>query len=175
MDKLNNIDQKILIYVQNWRRPLLNKFFIYFTMTGTGRAWFIVVVVLNVLNFANVRFYENQNQILRSMIPSLLTWVISTALKRIVSRARPADSIPGYVRNADSPQCGSFPSSHSATAFAFFAALLFISHPLTPFVGLWAVFIAFSRLYLGVHYLSDIIGGIVLGIGIATLLQNIII
>lgn len=161
---LKFLDQKIVLNVQNWRRPFLNRFFVFVTYSGTGKAWFVFALVVNILNFTGIHFVANQAQFLRSMFCPLLAWILGSFAKKIISRDRPSEKIVGYVRLIQSPTCGSFPSSHAASAVAFFAALLMIQHPIAPIVGLWALAVSFSRLYLGVHYLSDIIGGSIIGL-----------
>lgn len=64
----------------------------------------------------------------------------------------------------------SFPSGHSGTAFALAAVALFVCPALFPVAALAAALVAYSRVYLGVHYLSDVITGAVVGlvVGAAT-------
>ena len=62
------------------------------------------------------------------------------------------------------PQDYSFPSGHTGAAFATVSALFFIGMRRWYLVLIPAVVIAFSRLYLYVHYPSDVVGGIVVGI-----------
>ncbi len=158
------LDQKILLAVQKWRLPFLNKLFLFLTYSGTSKAWFGFAFILNTLNFAKVHILENQSDFLRVMFCPLLAWLAGTVAKKLIPRNRPSEEIFGYTRIIESPTCGSFPSSHAAAVVAFYSALEFISHPLAPFVGVWALLVSFSRLYLGVHYLTDIIGGAILGI-----------
>lgn len=156
-------DQKILIFVQSLRLKILNQLFLILTYSGTGKTWLALAILLNALNKAGILFAENQAHVLRALFCPLLAWVFGSVIKKIVSRDRPSEKIEGFQRIIQSPTCGSFPSSHSASATAFFIGLQFISHPWAPIVGVWAFLVSFSRLYLGVHYLSDIIGGVLLG------------
>ncbi len=161
------VDQKILLAVQKWRRPFLNKLFLFITYTGTGKFWFVFASIVNVLNLAGIKFIEQQTQFLRSMFCPLIAWIVGSWIKRLVSRKRPSEAISGYLRVIESPNCGSFPSSHTAGAVAFYASLQLNAHPSALVVGVWAFLVSFSRLYLGVHYLSDILGGALLGSAIA--------
>lgn len=158
-----DLDQKSVLYVQEKRTKFLDSFFTLLTHTGTGRAWFLSVIIFNLLDFQGIQFIENQKTFLRSMISALLAWFLSIFLKKYFARRRPFKVFAEFRPLISEPQCGSFPSGHAATSFAFFFSLLLSQHPLVLWVGAWAVLVSFSRLYLGVHYLSDLIGGAALG------------
>jgi undecaprenyl-diphosphatase len=92
---------------------------------------------------------------------------VDTAVKVLVARPRPRLDHPIATAFGKS-----FPSGHAFTATALYGALLLCFLPfLTAAVGRWAMgayvllvsAIAFSRLALGVHFLTDVLGGIVLG------------
>jgi YegS/Rv2252/BmrU family lipid kinase len=85
---------------------------------------------------------------------------VNGPLKLSVRRARPVRRRPSLVRQ---PKSSSFPSGHSASAFAFATAatreLPLVGPVLFPLAGA----VAYSRVYLGVHYPSDVVLGSVLG------------
>jgi decaprenylphosphoryl-5-phosphoribose phosphatase len=95
-----------------------------------------------------------------------VTYAANTALKLIVRRRRP--QLTDLPPLTSTPTQFSFPSAHSSTSFA--AALAF-SRAGLPAVPLYALAkcLALSRLYLGVHYPSDIVAGALLGTSIAGL------
>lgn len=88
----------------------------------------------------------------------LATWSVVYIIKHLVSRERPEGNIEAGLTS-------SFPSAHSATAFLIAGML---SQVFTASVFLYPVagLIAFSRVYLQTHYLSDVVCGSILGISI---------
>ena len=91
----------------------------------------------------------------------LLTYGVTTGLKELVDRPRPTGTHP-LVPLPDSP---SFPSGHASTAFAAAAALaVFAPRWLGPCFLAIAALVGVSRLELGVHYVSDVVGGALLGV-----------
>ncbi|HYK83052.1 MAG TPA: phosphatase PAP2 family protein [Gemmatimonadales bacterium] len=86
-------------------------------------------------------------------------------LKRAVGRARPADASGRVLALVPLPDPHSFPSGHAAAATAV-AATLALSHPLTaPVVLPLAGLVAYSRVALRVHHVSDVVAGAALGLG----------
>lgn len=95
-----------------------------------------------------------------------VAWAAAQALKPVVRRPRPYE-VDGVVRLVVEPAGASWPSGHVAVAGAMATALA----PALPargrtVAGLLAGFVAFSRVYVGVHYLTDVVAG--LGIGSAS-------
>ena len=88
----------------------------------------------------------------------------NTALKLVIRRPRP--QLPGLPALTGTPTQLSFPSAHAATAFAGARLYSRLGLPAAPLYVLAGAF-ALSRLYLGVHYPSDLLGGALLGTGIA--------
>jgi membrane-associated phospholipid phosphatase len=88
------------------------------------------------------------------------TFALNTAIKLLVRRPRP--ELPGLPPLTGTPTQLSFPSAHASTSFAGAHAYTRLGLPAVPLYAL-AVGLACSRLYLGVHYPSDILAGALLG------------
>jgi len=94
------------------------------------------------------------------------TYALNTAIKPIVGRRRP--SMPDLPALTGTPTGLSFPSAHASTSFAGALAYSRVGLPAVPLYAL-ASALALSRLYLGVHYPSDVLAGAILGTAVAGL------
>ncbi|KYP14010.1 phosphatase PAP2 family protein [Flavihumibacter sp. CACIAM 22H1] len=96
---------------------------------------------------------------------------ITAAVKFSVNRSRPFQDYPSDIPKAGAGGSPSFPSGHTSQAFAT-ATALYLEYPkwyvAVPAFG-WASTVAYSRMYLGVHYPSDVLAGALVGSGSALL------
>ncbi len=88
------------------------------------------------------------------------TYALNTAIKLVVRRRRP--ELPGLPALTGTPTQLSFPSAHASTSFAAARCYARLGLP-APVLYALAVGLSKSRLYLGVHYPSDVLAGAVLG------------
>ena len=86
-------------------------------------------------------------------------------IKHIVKRVRPCHTLDDDEQLIDRPRFYSFPSGHTTASFAMVGVALMRCKVITfmPILML-AMLIAFSRIYLRVHYLTDVIAGMILGL-----------
>jgi undecaprenyl-diphosphatase len=92
------------------------------------------------------------------------TYTLNTALKLLVRRRRP--SLPGLEPLLGTPTALSFPSAHASTSFAGALSYSRAGLPAGPLFVL-ALGLSLSRVYLGVHYPSDVAAGAALGTAVA--------
>jgi undecaprenyl-diphosphatase len=92
-------------------------------------------------------------------------------LKALFDRPRPPLRYAEPKTLVPLPHDGSFPSGHAATSFAAATMLSFAFPRFAPFLYVLAAAVAFSRVYVGVHYPLDVIGGAILGTLIAVALR----
>jgi len=98
-----------------------------------------------------------------------LSYLANSALKLLVARKRPVlEDLPPL---AATPTQLSFPSAHAATSFAGALAYARLGLP-APALYALAASLALSRLYLGLHYPSDVLAGALLGTVLAALLSD---
>jgi membrane-associated phospholipid phosphatase len=91
----------------------------------------------------------------------------ATGLKALFGRERPPFRYAEPEPLVHTPHDGAFPSGHAATSFAAATILSFAFPRLAPFLFVLAAAVGWSRVYVGVHYPLDIVGGAVYGVLVA--------
>jgi undecaprenyl-diphosphatase len=134
---------------------------VLFTRAGTkGAVWFALAIGLLIGGSAHAR----SAALLASAALLLAEGLINWLLKPIIRRDRPYKH-PGLARLlVSAPGPHSWPSAHAGSSAAA-ATVLSVAYPLwSPVFLLVAFLIAYSRVYVGVHYPLDVLAGIVVGI-----------
>lgn len=166
MEKLMELDGNILLWIQNnLRNDIMTPVMKFLSrIADNGLIWIVIAVLL--LIFSSTRKVGFTVGI--SLLSNLL--VMNLILKNLVARVRPYEAIAGLTRLVPAERSFSFPSGHAGHAFAA-AVVLYCMLPKKygiPALVL-AGFISVSRLYVGVHYPTDVLAGAVIGTGMALL------
>jgi undecaprenyl-diphosphatase len=167
--KVARVDHAVAQLVLQLHQPRITQFLRFISLMGEGKSWLVMVLGLDLLNRLGAFNMTGASSFFNATLAALFAWGISTGLKKLIRRERPFQALSSTIISLyPSPHFDSFPSSHTAASFAFFFALFLMGHSLAWPVGLWAFLVAFSRIYLGVHFFSDILGGMVVAaIGVA--------
>ncbi|MBP0458007.1 bifunctional phosphatase PAP2/diacylglycerol kinase family protein [Streptomyces montanisoli] len=106
---------------------------------------------------------------------TLASATVNTVIKHAARRERPGlDQVPVIRRLSRQPVTTSFPSGHAASAAAFAAGVALESKGWGAVVAPVAASVAFSRIYTGVHYPSDVVAGAALGVGAALAVRGLV-
>lgn len=157
---LQNIDIKVLNFLNNrFRYMILDKIMPLITALGNGGlVWIIISAFLMFNRSSRIEGYM------------IIAAIVSTTLlgegliKHLVKRTRPFVNMLENKLLITKPITYSFPSGHTASSFAAAGMLLYFNNSLSLYAIILASLIAFSRVYLNVHYPTDVVTGIILGL-----------
>ena len=159
-----------VLFLDRYHNSFLDIFFKITTAYGEFIGFFISFVVL-----LSVSLIDRKKYIFMLAISALLSLVISQSCKHVLFSS---EHRPSYYYNeltsvdgVDHHKNNSFPSGHTTAAFTFVTILAFginkkWMHVFLPFL---AAFVGVSRIYLGQHFLIDVVVGAIIGIFTATI------
>ncbi|MGI5911449.1 MAG: phosphatase PAP2 family protein [Syntrophomonadaceae bacterium] len=161
------MDQQVSELIQRWSNSSGDYFFLFITHFGSSYAYLIGAIIFTGILITRKRWLDT----LFMNINIILTWWLMIQLKVVFARARPLGeqliSAAGF----------SFPSGHAMLATAFYGFLAYlaftllperISKKIVPGLFILILVIGISRVYLNVHYFTDILAGFIFG-GLITL------
>ena len=160
LEQLLHIDGQILLWIQEYLRfPALTSVMKDITNLGNaGILWILITIVLLLDKKTRNVGYMSALALIGSLI------VDNILLKNLVARTRPFDVNTAVQLLVAKPRDYSFPSGHTAASFASVTALYLAGEKKMWKAALvLAVLIALSRLYLYVHYPTDVLGGALAG------------
>lgn len=163
---LVHLEGPILLWIQEYvRNDFLTPVVTFITHLGdAGFIW--IVLTLACLVFAKTR----RTGVLLTFSLLLNFLANNLILKNLVARTRPYEAVEGLHRIIEAQSDFSFPSGHTGCSFAAAVVLLIMCPRKVGIPAMvLAVFIALSRLYVGVHFPTDVIGGAIIGTAAALL------
>jgi undecaprenyl-diphosphatase len=156
------LDQAMVAAVAGHRTDLLNNLAI--NVTSLGSAPVVVFIALLVTLYA---LASGRQRVVLALFWTPLSFLLDNVLKLVFQHPRPTQAVIAI------PDSYSFPSGHAVAASALYITLALIAahgerRQRPRRILIWsgvvvAVFVAWSRVYLGVHYFSDVVGGLLLG------------
>lgn len=148
-------DESLFLNINSSWNPSFDPIFRALTELGSFAFWFIIVFVLWIFGKRTLATYL--------LVAILIHISIGGSVKYIIDRPRPFEVFPDAFALFN-PTNPSFPSGHTEGTFAAAAVLGLRSKKLLAPLSLLAVFVGFSRLYVGVHFPLDVISGAVFGV-----------
>ncbi len=177
-EDLPQYDQAISQYIFSFRNPALTKYFIFVTHVGDLYGY---LVTIGLSAFITVVVYKQWKPVIQTVFVLLLASLSNLALKRFFDRARPD------IEHLVSVETLSYPSGHAMSAMAFYGFIIylvftfninvFLKSGIVLFLVFLILSIGISRIYLGVHYPTDIAGGYIAGliwVGFCILIFNLV-
>ncbi|MBR3932953.1 MAG: phosphatase PAP2 family protein [Clostridia bacterium] len=169
IDFLVNAELSVLEFLNSIHNPVTDRIFIFITHLGDkGILWIVAGFILC--------FLPKHKKSGITMLLSLLLMLIigNVTIKPIVARIRPYEYMESVKLLIEKPTDFSFPSGHTFSSFAA-AYSVFLYHKKIGWGFLIMAFlVAFSRLYLCVHFPSDVLCGAIFGIGTSYLSRYIL-
>ena len=174
---LLELDRNLLLKLNSWHAPWLDSVMVAFTNGLNWLPLFLLVIGLMIYKFR----WQSISMLVFIAIVIFLTDRISAGLiKPWVGRLRPSHEpgLEGFLHLVNGYKGGiySFVSSHAANAFGVATFLWLVLRKDIKWIWvmfIWAVIFSYTRIYLGVHYPFDILGGGVLGTIIGLLVYKL--
>ncbi len=145
----------------------LNDAMLWWTDVGLG-----IFAILMVIGWWSARRRDDRAMALALLAPVsvVVAYLVAEVVKVIVAEPRPCRGVPAAYILEKCPVASdySFPSGHTTTAAATVAALFLLNRRLGWVAAVFAVVLAFSRVYVGGHYPHDVVASAILAVPVAT-------
>lgn len=143
---------------QSWKSTLFDAMMWRVTQLG-GALWSISLSLAFLLS--NNLFWREKG--LHMAFSLLMSHLVVAACKKVLPRRRPYQVLDNVLTGRKLLKDPSFPSGHSTAAFCIATVLSMAIPAVTPVFIILAAMVSFSRVYLGLHYPSDVVVGALLG------------
>ena len=155
-----DIEFAVLDFIQKYMTsPIMDKVMVFITSLGnSGGLW----IILSILLICSKKYRTTGIMMATGLILSLV--VGNIILKPAFGRLRPFQIKEGVQLLINAPRDFSFPSGHTLASAISASILLFREKKLGFWALIIAILIAFSRLYLYVHFPTDVLGGAIFGV-----------
>ena len=164
MDTILQLDQNILLFIQEYiRHDWMDWFWKGITHLGDfGIFWILLTIVLLIPK------KTRKAEVASALALIIGTLITNVAIKNVVARIRPYEVIQELELMIEKQTDFSFPSGHTcasfASAFAIYKCKEVFPKKWRIAAMVLATLIALSRLYVGVHYPTDVLGGLIVGL-----------
>ena len=164
---MNAIDTDIFLYLNGLYSDFLDNFM--WLVTRHWYAWGLIIATLIYVMVRQRNWRQALTLLLAIALVLLLTDLVSARIiKPLVARLRPSHALGDLVHTVNGYVGGryGFVSSHAANYFGLITLmiLVFRKRALAITLIVWGLIIVYSRIYVGVHYPGDILGGTIVGI-----------
>ena len=165
LDILNHWVKEFFLFLNSFHNPLWDYTLTLFTITQTWIPFYLIILVIITKKYGKKSLIIFLAVILLILFADQFAGILKHSIKRLRPSNDPEISQLAQLFFITGGLYG-FVSAHSANAlsFATFSILLFKNRRYTIFIIPWAIMIAYTRIYLGVHYPGDILGGAIIGI-----------
>jgi membrane-associated phospholipid phosphatase len=166
-----------LIFFNSWRQEPLNTFFRFCSRLGEEHVYYVAIII--------AFFFRFRTALLIALLGIFVT-SFSFTLKDYFGTERPMTYMAGQGRNSElrlvpdvrmNTGRTSFPSGHTMSAFAFYGFLAMLLRRREQWLGgilaYTAILVGIARIFLVQHFLLDILGGALLGLGVAWLFYRL--
>ncbi len=176
IESLIEVDKELLLFLNSFFNSFWDNFFWMFT---SKEIWIPLYLTIAYVLFKNHGLKGLVSLLFIGLLITLCDQISTNIFKEGFERLRPSHDpeLKNLVHLINGKRGGSFGfvSSHSTNSFglAMFTALLFRNKTYTLGIFIWAAINAYSRIYMGVHYPGDIIGGLLLGLVLGRLVYEL--
>jgi len=172
---LKSWDRALFLYLNGFHSPLWDYTMTLFTLTNTWLLFYGLIFFILVKKYDKKSLFIFVSLALLILCSDQLAGLLKHTIQRLRPSNDPAVNPLTHVFFNKGGEFG-FVSAHAANLFAFatFSIRLFKNFRYSLFILIWASIIVYSRIYLGLHYPGDILGGAVLGVIVGTLMYKLL-